>query len=113
MIIRRAERPDRYSLIDNKTIEDKNLSAVSLGIFTYIMSKPENWNAHKNEIYKRFEIASLKTSKNLIDSAFSELIKAGYIVMKTKFTLLNNGQKRLSGKEYVFHDVPQLSLIHI
>lgn len=108
MIIRREKRLERFSIINNGTIEDKNLSAVALGIYTYIMSKPDNWNAHKNEIYKRFEIASIKTSKNLIDSAFSELIKAGYIVMKTKFTLLNNGQKRLSGKEYVFHDVPQL-----
>jgi hypothetical protein len=72
------------------------------------MSKPDNWNAHKNEIFKRFKSAKINTSKNLIDSAFSELINAGYIVLKTPMQRLDNGQIRFAGKEYVFHDEPQL-----
>lgn len=107
MIVRRQKRNDRYSIINNVPIEDKNLSAVSLGVYTYIMSKPDNWNAHKNEIYKRFEIANLKTSKNIIDSAFSELIKAGYIVLHTPMQRLENGQVRFLGKEYIFMDEPK------
>jgi uncharacterized phage protein (TIGR02220 family) len=109
MIVRRQKRNERFSIINNVPIEDKNLSAVSLGIYTYIMSKPDNWNAHKNEIYKRFEIANLKTSKNLIDSAFSELIKAGYIVLHTPMQRLENGQVRFLGKEYIFMDEPKLT----
>jgi uncharacterized phage protein (TIGR02220 family) len=107
MIVRRQKRNERFSIINNVPIEDKNLSAVSLGVYTYIMSKPDNWNAHKNEIYKRFEIANLKTSKNLIDSAFSELIKAGYIVLHTPIQRLENGQVRFLGKEYIFMDEPK------
>jgi hypothetical protein len=110
MIIRREKRNERFSVINNIPLEDKKLSAVALGIYVYIMSKPDNWNAHKNEIYKRFGEATINTSKNLIDSAFSELIKSGYIVLKTPIQRLDNGQIRFAGKEYVFHDEPQLQL---
>jgi hypothetical protein len=108
MIIRREKRNERFSIINNIPLEDQNLSAVALGIYVYIMSKPDNWNAHKNEIFKRFQNAKINTSKNLIDSAFSELINAGYIVLKTPMQRLDNGQIRFAGKEYVFHDEPQL-----
>ena len=53
MIIRREKRSERFSVLNTEPIEDKNLSAVALGIYVYIMSKPDNWNAHKNEILKR------------------------------------------------------------
>jgi len=108
MIIRREKRNERFSIINNIPLEDPNLSAVALGIYVYIMSKPDNWNAHKNEIFKRFQNAKINTSKNLIDSAFSELINSGYIVLKTPMQKLDNGQIRFAGKEYVFHDEPQL-----
>jgi hypothetical protein len=109
MIIRREKRSERFSVLNTEPIEDKNLSAVALGIYVYIMSKPDNWNAHKNEILKRFSDATIKTTKNSIDSAFSELIKAGYIVLVTPTQKLENGQVRFSGKEYVFFDTPQFS----
>jgi len=96
-----------YTTLNNTPVIDLNLSAVSLGIYTYIMSKPDNWSAHKNEIYKRFSGAAVKTSKNLIDSAFRELVAAGYIVVTTPRTVLPNGQVRFNGKEYVFYEEPQ------
>ncbi|HUV82840.1 MAG TPA: hypothetical protein VMW53_07190 [archaeon] len=97
----------RYTTLNNTPVIDSNLSAVSLGIYTYIMSKPDNWSAHKNEIYKRFAGATVKTSKNLIDNAFRELVASGYIVVTTPRTVLDNGQVRFNGKEYVFHEEPQ------
>ena len=109
MIIRREKRSERFSVLNTEPIEDKNLSAVALGIYVYIMSKPDNWNAHKNEILKRFGGATIKTSKNVIDSAFSELIKAGYIVLKTIVSRTNENKVRFAGKEYLFFDTPQLS----
>lgn len=109
MIIRREKRSERFSVLNTEPIEDKNLSAVALGIYVYIMSKPDNWNAHKNEILKRFGCATIKTSKNVIDSAFSELIKAGYIVLKTIVSRTDENKVRFAGKEYLFFDTPQLS----
>jgi hypothetical protein len=109
MIIRREKRSDRFSVLNTEPIEDKNLSAVALGIYVYIMSKPDNWNAHKNEILKRFGGATIKTSKNVIDSAFSELIKAGYIVLKTIVSRTDENKVRFAGKEYLFFDTPQSS----
>jgi hypothetical protein len=109
MIIRREKRSERFSVLNTEPIEDKNLSAVALGIYVYIMSKPDNWNAHKNEILKRFGGATIKTSKNIIDSAFSELIKAGYIVLKTIVSRTDENKVRFAGKEYLFFDTPHLS----
>ena len=109
MIIRREKRSERFSVLNTEPIEDKNLSAVALGIYVYIMSKPDNWNAHKNEILKRFGSATIKTSKNVIDSAFSELIKAGYIVLKTIVSRTDENKVRFAGKEYLFFDTAQLS----
>jgi hypothetical protein len=100
-----------YTTLSNVPIIDANLSAIALGIFAYIMSKPDNWNAHKNEIYKRFAGAMMiKTTKNAIDSAFKELVAAGYVQIETPVQKLPNGQVRFCGKEYVFFETPQIDI---
>jgi len=100
-----------YTTLSNVPIIDANLSAIALGIFAYIMSKPDNWSAHKNEIYKRFAGAMIvKTTKNAIDSAFKELVAAGYVQIETPVQKLPNGQVRFCGKEYVFFETPQIDI---
>ena len=97
-----------YTTLSNVPIVDPNLSAIALGIFAYIMSKPDNWSAHKNEIFKRFAGAKkIKTTKNAIDSAFKELVASGYVQIQTPVQKLPNGQVRFCGKEYVFFETPQ------
>ena len=96
-----------YTTLSNYPIIDRNLSAISLGIFTYIMSKPDGWKAHKNEIYKRFGDASITTSKNAIDQAFKELVNIGYVEIKTVMTTNDKGQKIFNGREYVFNEEPK------
>jgi len=100
---------ETYTSLSNVPIIDENLSAVALGIFVYIMSKPNNWKAHKSEIYKRFEKASIKTTKNIIDSAFSELLRAGYIKLHTPTKKNEQGKTVFLGKEYIFFESPQKS----
>lgn len=95
-----------YTTLSNYPIVDINLSAISLGIFCYIMSKPDGWKAHKNEIYKRFSNASISTSKNAIDQAFKELVSSGYVEIKAIMTTNDKGQKMFNGKEYVFNEEP-------
>jgi uncharacterized phage protein (TIGR02220 family) len=97
-----------YTTLSNYPITDKNLSGISLGIFCYIMSKPDGWKAHKNEIYKRFQGASITTSKNAIDQAFKELVASGYVEIKPMITINDKGQKMFNGKEYVFNEEPNI-----
>jgi hypothetical protein len=97
-----------YTTLSNYPISDGNLSAISLGIFCYIMSKPNGWKAHKNEIYKRFQGASISTSKNAIDQAFKELVSCGYVQIKAVTTTNEKGQKIFNGKEYVFNEEPNI-----
>ena len=102
-----------YTTLSNYPITDKNLSALSLGIFCYIMSKPDGWNAHKKEILKRFESASIETTKNAIDKAFKELVSAGYVEIKPIITKSENGKFVFKGKEYVFNEEPKNKVEHL
>lgn len=95
-----------YTTLSNYPITDRNLSALSLGIFCYIMSKPDGWNAHKKEILKRFSEASIDTKKNAIDNAFKELVASGYVEIKAIKVKSENGKYIFKGKEYVFNEEP-------
>lgn len=105
MIVRQPKQSN-FTLLSNIPVIDLNLSAVSLGLYVYIISKPDNWKAHKNEILKRFENASIKTTKNMIDAAFSELIAAGYIKIITPRTKNAQGKTVFLGKQYHFFETP-------
>ena len=73
MIIRiRKER--NYTAIANEPIEDERLSAESLGVLTYLLSKPDGWQVRKKDLLRRFK----KNSKNKIETVFRELRDAGY-----------------------------------
>jgi hypothetical protein len=43
MIIRTPRPEQRFTIIDNRTIEDQRLSYKARGILTYILSRPDNW----------------------------------------------------------------------
>jgi hypothetical protein len=82
MNIRRAKRPKTYTNIDNKLINDTRLSAASLGVLIYLLSKPDNWTALKPEIKKRFSTDRNKLSTTGLDNCFKEMRDAGYAKLK-------------------------------
>jgi hypothetical protein len=44
MIVRvQKEKRLRFTIISNMPIEDGRLSSESLGLLTYLLSKPDNW----------------------------------------------------------------------
>ena len=82
MNIRRATRPQTYTNIDNSVICDTRLSSSALGVLIYLLSKPDNWTAIKNEILKRFDTQKNKLSLNGLNNCFKELRSAGYAEIK-------------------------------
>jgi len=108
MNIRRKKRENNFTITDNSVINDKNLSPAALGVLIYILSKTDDWTAHKNEIVKRFDSAkTIKTTPNFIDSVFKELKAAGYFTIKPLYKKHEN-KTILCGSEYIFFDKPQL-----
>ena len=94
MIIR-AEKNKNYSVICNKCIRDKNISARSKGIFTYIMTLPDGWIIRREEIYQHFT-----EGRDALAKAFNELVKKGYI--EKKYIHSNDG--KIKGYEYVIYE---------
>lgn len=100
----RVKKQKKYTTVDNGFINDPRLSASSIGVLLYLMSKPDDWKAHKREIVKRFTKASIKTTKNLIDNVFKELRSAGYVRMIP--IPASNG--KFKGTEYEIREISDI-----
>lgn len=70
----RVKRPYNYTFIDNKLLEDVNISAKAKGIMCYILSLPDDWTLYASELKNHFT-----DGKDSIASGIEELVNAGYI----------------------------------
>jgi hypothetical protein len=113
MNIRRAQRPKTYTNIDNKLINDTRLSAASLGVLIYLLSKPDNWTALKPEIKKRFSTDRNKLSSTGLDNCFKEMRDAGYAKLKPIVKKGKDGKNYFKGSEYVIFDESNKPLSNI
>lgn len=74
MIIRVAKRR-QYTQIDNRAVEDDRLSFKALGLLTYLLSRPDSWEANYRHL------ATTHTDgESGVRSGLTELQDAGYIV---------------------------------
>ena len=66
-----------FTQIDNQLINDHRLSMESIGLFSYLWSKPNDWEYFKAEIMSRFNVGerALKTALDLLQDC-------GYISIK-------------------------------
>jgi hypothetical protein len=73
MIVRTVKRSNYFSL--NKTaVDDERLSYKALGIHTYLMSKPDQWEANEADIVNRHT-----EGQSAVRSGIQELIQYGYM----------------------------------
>lgn len=63
-----------FTQIDNYILNDTNLSMQAIGLFTYLWSKPNDWQYYKEEIMKRFNCG-----KEALNTALKLLENNGYI----------------------------------
>lgn len=89
MIIRVAKRP-RYTVVDNRPIEDPHLSFQALGVLTFLLSKPDGWEVsyrHLSTVKATGTIPTPKGPRKLrgegqhaVRVSLAELEAAGYLV---------------------------------
>lgn len=74
MIVNRVEKRGNFTIIDNGYLNDEELSFKAKGILTYLLSLPDDWVVHIEQIVTKSKdgIASFRTG-------LSELIDKGYL----------------------------------
>ena len=71
--IHNKENP--YFQLNRGAVEDKRLTYKAIGIHTYLMSKPDHWEANESDIVNRHA-----DGRSSVRSGIQELIKFGYMI---------------------------------
>lgn len=87
-----------FTQVDNRVIGDKRMSLKALGMFTYMWSKPDDWEFYVSVISNDF-----KDGRDSIRSAINELMNLGYVKRTRKHK--ENGQ--LASYDYILFDEPK------
>ncbi|MGY0275586.1 helix-turn-helix domain-containing protein [Limosilactobacillus fermentum] len=87
-----------FTQVDNRVIGDKRMSLKALGLFTYMWSKPDDWEFYVSVISNDF-----KDGRDSVRSAINELINLGYVKRTRKHK--ENGQ--LAAYDYILFDEPK------
>jgi hypothetical protein len=97
-IIRR-KRNRNYTVIGNRPMNDERLSAEALGLLTYLLSRPDDWNVVPSQLATRFNCGRDKMQRII-----RELVDAGYIV---RLRVRNVKEKTFARTEYLVFDEPE------
>lgn len=92
MIIR-SIRTQKYTVIPNLIIEDKNLDWKELGLLVFLLSKPDEWEVSVHHLARQ-----RKAGRDAVLNMLKALRDAGYVEMK---------RKAEGGVDYIIYDTPQ------
>ena len=101
MAILRVQKRKEYGLILNSVTNDERLSYRALGIYAYLITKPDDWQIIISNIYRKAGEESGREGKKAVYAAMKELADLGYI---TKESLKESG--RFAGIDYTLHETP-------
>ena len=73
-ILKKVTHDRNFTIIDNKLLQNPNLSAKAKGIACYLLSLPDDWIIHQEELTKHFT-----DGLSAIKSGVKELKEHGYI----------------------------------
>lgn len=99
-IKRVSDHTKGFTIMVNEALQRPNLSARAKGLYAYLMTLPDDWTIRKPELYSHFT-----EGREAMETAFKELIQAGYIVSEE----VREGG-RFSGYRHTIHEsstVPQ------
>lgn len=97
MAIVRKSTTKNYSIIPNIGLIDPNLSAKAKGLLAYMLTLPNDWRFHQEELKKHFTDGTKS-----IRTALNKLITQGYVVKKS----LRDVNGKFSGTDWIVYDNP-------
>ena len=98
MAIIRQKRKERFSIIDNRVIEDKRLSWGARGLLEYMLSKPDDWKFYMSELISHSD----KDGRDKTYGYMDELKKYGYVTRKQK----RNSNGKFGDQDLIVNDSP-------
>lgn len=98
MSVVRAEKNSNYTVVDNFYLRDKRLSLKTKGLFTIMLSLPDDWDYSINGL-----AAFLKDGRDSVAKALSELERFGYL--KRRRAMDEKGH--FAGYKYDIFELPQ------
>src|SRR5687768_12984623 len=98
MIIRRKHNAN-YTVVPNGPINDEALTFEALGLLTYLLSRPDNWQVRTDQLRMRGGLG-----KDKAQSLMRLLIDTGYVVRR-QCRAENSNQ--FKAWEYIVYDCPQ------
>ena len=98
MAIIRQKRKKRFSIIDNRVIEDKRLSWGARGLLEYMLSKPDDWKFYMSELISHSD----KDGRDKTYGYMDELKKYGYVTRKQK----RNSNGKFGNQDLIVNDSP-------
>jgi hypothetical protein len=98
MIIRRKVN-SRFTVVPNEPVNDEALTFEALGLLTYLLSRPDNWQVKLSQLRIRGGLGRDKAQKLM-----RQLIDAGYVVRRQARV---ENSKQFQDYEYVVYDCPQ------
>lgn len=78
MIIRREHRAN-FTTIANAVVDDKNLSYEALGLLTYLLSRPDDWQVRVEQLRQRKSVRGEEVGRDQMYRIVGELRGAGYL----------------------------------
>lgn len=102
MSIRRATRKDKFTIISN-SVFSSGLSYRAMGILTYLLSKPDNWEVSVAHLVNHVKESDNPTGRDAVYSTLKELVSKGFVVRSNK----RDQSGKMTGIEYVVFDEPQ------
>lgn len=94
----KKDRNNPYVMINKKALHNSEMSAKAKGIFSYLMSLPDNWKIYIAELQKHF-----KDGRDSISVGIKELENFGYISKKR----CQNKDGKFDGWEYTIFEQPK------
>ena len=92
----RSTLKDRFLIVQNDILQNKNLSFEAKGFLCYILSLPDDWIIYKSKIQKDYNIGRTK-----LDRVLKELKSEGYMA---EIEMVRNDKGKFSGVNYLFYD---------
>lgn len=97
MSIIRIHKQKNFSIISNTALYDDRLTFKAKGLWAYLLSKPDDWQVHVNQLVK-----AGPDGKTAIYSALKELKEFGYV---EHHAIREDG--KISGYEYFVNEEPE------
>lgn len=98
MAIRKAKVNSGFTVMLNKSMQDKSLSFEATGLLAMMLSLPDDWDIHKSWLQGQKQ----KCGRDKLTSMMKELIDTGYVVKRFK----QKDDGRMDGVDWLVYPEP-------